>query len=1272
MKRSGKILLSMILATAIVLSLCVSASAAYSDVKSGAWYETYVEQVTQAKLMNGVGNGRFAPEDILSREMFVTVLHRLMGSPAASAKATFPDVVQSAYYAGAVAWAHQTGVVYGYADGRFGVGDAITREQLIAILYRAFGEGELAGSSIRSNLNDGDSVSAYACEAMDWALAYKLLEGSGGWLSPQANTTRAQLAKILSKLLELLASREGSNGNHSTGANPSEPPAPSPEPDALSRGDLEQAITETAFAYFNKGSQIQYCSQELTDGLSKYYGGTYRVSEKAAPEFGSSDTNIYSVCSDYVYKVYDEALGHQLFGAENYLDAVTTAMWMFCEDVVLMRWIRDGYSLNEKELAFGVTEDTRLSLEDARAFLRNWKETLRPGDVILPQGHAMLYVGNGYVVDCWGSKYAFANGIADGQERFERDGSVHVLHTVEDLYLTGEDPVNDFYLLDENTTLDWFAVFRPLDALVEKGSGKDPSGDLAKSGVSITAATASRLDYPGLEIDRTVCLTPYGTFSSGETYTYSIQISNHSNEECYQKCRTDACNTTYRGLCVKEVLPEGTVLIPDSLDPVAQVSGNTITWMLDDLAAGERTQLTYRVRVSADLGSTIVSEGGFVAEIPSNSISNTVGGQKISQSKLDQLQTLAEMDPAQWREIYNISRLGTDLVFAERVYAKAMGIALELPSVQELIEKVLSFEPITEASGSRRYEGSMTASLFREKDTISEADHTLKAMFVDGYLGGRKLFFADKSKPINEFRQSYLERGDILVYAQTDKEGRVTETEVMVYAMEDKLLSLESDGTLSVLTGANRVDAKLWSAFAKDVFFLLRPSQAVPDINSLVYDKSSEPEYDEEPENPQENFPWQGAPLNETHTQALAALNASDWTEKNTAFAEAVYSKIGLDIAKTGTCGQSAAKILTALFDTYGNAPAYQYQPRKAAKVSDAYQRLAAMLVKELRGGPQMIDDGSLSQLTPEKLEPGDILYLVNRADSRYWVGICIGPEKLLLCQYQQSCYQTYQVCDFSGETGHADFSALLTEEQAITGYTEGGAAWECFFVLRPYRGYDDINTGDVAPLPEKTAKEKVAAVAAWTTQDTAGWTEYITAFAEKVYDALGLDLTVVTRSTTPATMLKNNYVFVKPNTKNEAPVQSASGYTVQPKAESDVIDVWKPFYTALVYYGGERMYDTAGVAMTDAVISLNDMEIGDILYLIRRNGSCYWTAIYQGQGKFLVAAANGSDYHYSVFTAETDAAFAALLKTVPNAEETWECYYVLRPYLALDGLLGQ
>lgn len=178
---------------------------AFTDVPEDAWYTEAVSYVVEQGLMNGTGGGRFHPMGTADRAMLVTILYRLAGEPEESDPAGFPDVADGAWYADAVNWAAAQGIAAGYADGRFAPADALTREQIAALLYRyaAGQEAEVSASADLSGYADGEQTSGYAVEAMRWAVGAGLLTGKdGNRLDPRGTATRAELAAILMRFCE--------------------------------------------------------------------------------------------------------------------------------------------------------------------------------------------------------------------------------------------------------------------------------------------------------------------------------------------------------------------------------------------------------------------------------------------------------------------------------------------------------------------------------------------------------------------------------------------------------------------------------------------------------------------------------------------------------------------------------------------------------------------------------------------------------------------------------------------------------------------------------------------------------------------------------------------------------------------------------------------------------------------------------------------------------------------------------------------------------------
>ena len=183
----------------------------FTDVPAGAWYAEPVEAVWRAGWMNGTGKTTFAPNGTLSRAMLVTILYRLSGAEA-SGKADFADVPDGAWYADAAAWAAKAGVITGYADGRFGPNDPVTREQIAAMLrrYAAAQRCDVSKTDTLTGYADAAAVSAWAREAMQWAVGSGVIGGADGRrLLPGGQATRAEAAAMLQRFADTVLPTAG-------------------------------------------------------------------------------------------------------------------------------------------------------------------------------------------------------------------------------------------------------------------------------------------------------------------------------------------------------------------------------------------------------------------------------------------------------------------------------------------------------------------------------------------------------------------------------------------------------------------------------------------------------------------------------------------------------------------------------------------------------------------------------------------------------------------------------------------------------------------------------------------------------------------------------------------------------------------------------------------------------------------------------------------------------------------------------------------------------
>ena len=204
-KRFGALLLALIL----TLSLSVTAYAAvedtgFSDVAADAWYADAVTYVRDNGLMSGTSDTTFTPGGTMTRGMLVTTLYRMAGSPSLENEDLgypFADVPGDAWYADGVYWARLAGVVGGYSEDQFGPDDPVTREQIAAILWRYAGS---PAAESGTDFADEGSISAYAAQAVDWARANGIVNGveDNRFLS-QSSATRAQVATILRNYLTM-------------------------------------------------------------------------------------------------------------------------------------------------------------------------------------------------------------------------------------------------------------------------------------------------------------------------------------------------------------------------------------------------------------------------------------------------------------------------------------------------------------------------------------------------------------------------------------------------------------------------------------------------------------------------------------------------------------------------------------------------------------------------------------------------------------------------------------------------------------------------------------------------------------------------------------------------------------------------------------------------------------------------------------------------------------------------------------------------------------
>ena len=178
----------------------------FKDVKENDWFYDAVSYAVENGLMSGMSEDIFAPNTPLTREMLAVVLYNVEGQPEGTEANTFTDVKGDMWYTDAILWANENGIVAGYDNGAYGVGDLITREQFATILYRYAqfkGYDTTQGGMAVREFSDYENISDYARPAMAWAVNAGIMGGmDDGTLMPQGKATRAEAATMLMNFCE--------------------------------------------------------------------------------------------------------------------------------------------------------------------------------------------------------------------------------------------------------------------------------------------------------------------------------------------------------------------------------------------------------------------------------------------------------------------------------------------------------------------------------------------------------------------------------------------------------------------------------------------------------------------------------------------------------------------------------------------------------------------------------------------------------------------------------------------------------------------------------------------------------------------------------------------------------------------------------------------------------------------------------------------------------------------------------------------------------------
>lgn len=905
-------------------TVCIASGVQFSDVALDNQSRNYIIEMAEKGIIKGYSEDIFAPDDTCTREQFLTFLWRASGSPEPKKASTFTDVSGDEYFAKAVFWAYENGITKIYSDGSFGTGKPIDREHAVFYLYnwaKLYNKADTKKTVVLNGYADRGDLSTDSILPFAWAMHDGIIEAeSDNTLNPKGEINRAFAATAIGKLLsnhmhswsqwedlgdgthQRVCADDKSHtekGEHTwnsgeltvrptkdkeglitytcTGCLLTKTGKVAKGTEIVTRADAEEAIANAAIAYAVKGERVQYDSIEFSD-LDDYDGGNQRLTTDTPPEGVTEDTTFFSVCTNYLFQTYREALGRDLmdgklnvpyrsvitfdlFGhADNQLDTqyisgmVNDPITDDDVDACVLRWVdfdkaaeyyeskytrvrpfagygvfesdsftdytegltfRDDSFEGEYRYSYYDAEGNRISYDEARdnyaaPFVADYEKNMRPGDFFVHHSHTWLYIGNGRVFDCGGYKMKTATG-----EDIKEEGGAIYTHKDALWPLVPERQSNSVVLV------------RPTLFLAPEGYDDDLGNDIIPD-LTIPEKSKSRAKYPAMDIDRTVDITPFGTVSKGENITYTIKITNSSNCEFYKDLlKGPKANDSYENVLVTEIVPDGAELVEGTVSDSGEYKDGKITWNIKEIAPSETIVLSYTVKAVGEVGSVIVNDGGMVDNIPSNSISNKIGGEKLSENEKTVLSKIEKLDG-----------YGSDTDFAEAVY-KELGESLSLPTAAEIAEEFFTVEDfVRDKTNLMRVPRNDIMKMYRHQTATSGTYPDVEQMFVDRYWGGRRYLAKEEvmwklsENGIKEFKEGQLEAGDIIVAVKAkDKNNLSYDFEnviVMVYDGSRLLWSKKTaDGVAYEIISGENVLTELTKLYKndKDLFFLLRPSQ---------------------------------------------------------------------------------------------------------------------------------------------------------------------------------------------------------------------------------------------------------------------------------------------------------------------------------------------------------------------------------------------------------------------------------------------------------------
>ena len=557
--------------------------------------------------------------------------------------------------------------------------------------------------------------------------------------------------------------------------------------------ERQQAIVDVAWAYYDKGHSAQYDGVKLVEEIERSDVGKTRSTNYVAPEYATPQETMYTVCSDFAHQVYWEAYHYELIPGGTAGSCTTSNLVAFGSEEdkipnnpnVLYRWDK------EKNTDISTTEAIKRVLSvcqkgDIITVIRNTKSGLH--------GHSMIYIGEAfgdgkaYLLHSSGLHMTISKKV---ERREYKPGAAnidtrHGVHTAKDsgggtiMLSEAESKLLNSY--KKNAIK--MNVLRPLVSMSEQE-------------YPITAATKYRTSHPRLAIDRYLDKTRLNSTFPGDTVTMTLQLANKSG-------------TAYT-VPVTEKVPVGAkVKTPFE---GAMLSGDTMQWEVA-LAAGETKTLTCTYEITAQRGAEVVFDGGFVGDIPSNTIPLSVSGAKLNAEAQARLAALAKGDYKQVIKAEN----PTNDTLAEIVYTKILGLNVKLPDFAQIAAKLIK-EVKTPSQKNTR--------VFLTRDEVAAEDMDAFRMLVPRFRYGRGVWYPKGIDRCSDLRDKHLEPGDIVVRSNELKSPGAGKSEQLIYLGSGKYLQLDKNNRLVIAE-----EPEFFKSICYQVFYVLRPTLSYDDIHA--------------------------------------------------------------------------------------------------------------------------------------------------------------------------------------------------------------------------------------------------------------------------------------------------------------------------------------------------------------------------------------------------------------------------------------------------------